>query len=268
MNGKNAELVLGPARAIRRAAIVWAVSLAAIVAATVSVWPAFKGNSGISQAMDQLPEGVVKAFGLAGFGTPAGFLRGNLYDIFVPLLMAGAAIGFANSLTSSEEDSGRMEVVLTQPITRQAVFLGRVAAVFVFVSLITLVVAAVQFLADAFVGLQIASDRLLATLILCGLLALFHAGLATAVAGIKARPSWVLGAGLFVAVGGAIAAALLPLSPSLAAFAHISPWDWALSGDPLTNATDAWRYLALAGPAVALAAFGVWAFGRRDVASA
>jgi ABC-2 type transport system permease protein len=268
MNARNAELFLGPARAIRRAAIVWALSLAAIVAATVSVWPAFKGNSGISQSMDQLPEGVVKAFGLAGFGTPAGFLRGNLYDFFVPLLMAGAAIGFANSLTSSEEDSGRMELVLTQPITRQAVFVGRVAAMFAHIVVITLVVAAVQFLSDAFFGLEIASDRLLATLILCGLLALFHAGLATAVASIEARPSWVLGVGLFVAIGGSIAAALLPLSPSLAAFAHISPWDWALSGDPLTNATDTWRYLALACPAVAMAAFGVWAFGRRDIAGA
>ena len=92
MSGPSAELVLAPVRSVRRATIIWGVALAVLDAATVSVWPAFKSGSGVSRAIDQLPQGVVQAFGLQGFGTPAGFLRGNLYAFFMPLLLVGVAI--------------------------------------------------------------------------------------------------------------------------------------------------------------------------------
>jgi beta-exotoxin I transport system permease protein len=268
MNARNLELIFGPVRTIIRAAIIWTACIAAIVFVTVAVWPAFKGNTSIDAAMSNLPAGVVQAFGLEGFGTPAGFLRGNLYDFFIPLLIAGAGVGFANSLTSSDEDGGRLEVVLAQPVKRQAIFLGRAVAVFAWIAVITVVTAVVQFASDALFDLQIGTDRLLATLILCGLLAFFTAGLSLAVAGLAAKPSMVLGAGLFVAVGGCIIAALFPLSSAVAELAHLSPWDWAFSGDPLLNGAEMWRYFALGIPAIAMVVFGVWAFGRRDVAAA
>ncbi len=96
----------------------------------------------------------------------------------------------------------------------------------------------------------------------------FHGSLALAVAGLKPRPSLVLGVGLGVTIAGMVAAAVLPLSQSLQPFAHLSPWDWAFGGDPLVNATEAWRYLALGLPAIGLALFGIWAFGRRDIRAA
>ena len=34
-------------------------------------------------------------------------------------------------------------------------------------------------------------------------------------------------------------------------------WDWALGGDPLTNPSETWRYLALAGTTAALLVIGV-----------
>ena len=104
------------------------------MAMTIAVWPAFKGSSGISQAMDQLPSGVVQAFGLQDFGTPAGFLRGNLYDFFVPLLLAVAAVMLVNGQTASEEAAGRLELYLAQPVARRAVLLGRAVAALIALS--------------------------------------------------------------------------------------------------------------------------------------
>jgi ABC-2 type transport system permease protein len=268
MNARGLELVFGPTRAILRSGLIWTASISAIVFMTIAVWPAFKGNTSIDAAMNNLPSGVVEAFGLAGFGTPAGFLRANLYDFFIPLLMACAAVGFANGLTSSEEDGGRLEIVLTQPVKRQAVFLGRIAAALVWILAIVLVTAIVQFGSDALFDLQIGADRLLATLALCGLFAVFSACLTFAIAGLEGKPAMSLGVGLFVVVGGCIVASLLPISSSLAEFAHISPWDWAFAGDPLSGNTELWRYLVMAVPAVALAILGTWSFSRRDVAAA
>jgi ABC-2 type transport system permease protein len=268
MNARGLELVFGPTRAIVRSGLIWTASISAIVFVTIAVWPAFKGNTSIDAAMNNLPSGVVEAFGLAGFGTPAGFLRANLYDFFIPLLMACAAVGFANGLTSSEEDGGRLEIVLTQPVRRQAIFLGRILAAIAWILVITVVVTVVQFGSDALFDLQIGADRLLAMLALCGLFAVFSACLTFAVSGLEGKPSASLGVGLFVVVGGCIVASLFPISSSLAEFAHISPWDWAFAGDPLAGNTDLWRYLVMAGPALALAIFGIWSFGRRDIAAA
>ncbi|MGD0248256.1 MAG: glycosyltransferase, partial [Candidatus Limnocylindrales bacterium] len=169
MNRRTLELLLGPMRAVRRAGLLWAGSVAALVVMTVAFWPAFKGSTSMYDLINQMPQGVVQAFGLQDLGTPAGYLRGNLYAFLLPLLFAGAGIGFANSLTASEEDAGRFEILLAQPVSHRAVFLGRAAAVYAWVGLLTLVTAVVQLACDPVVGLSIGLDRLASTLVLCGL---------------------------------------------------------------------------------------------------
>ena len=268
MNGRILELVGGPLRAMRRAIFWWSLGLAALIAMTIAVWPAFKGSSGISQAMDQLPSGVVQAFGLADFGTPAGFLRGNLYDFFVPLLLAAAAVLFVNGQTAGEEASGRMELYLAQPISREAVLLGRVVAAVIALVVVTVVMLLAQLASDAAFDLQIDIRFVLSTIVLSGLLAAFHGSLAVAVAGIRGRPSLVLAIGLGAAFAGLIANSLFPLSAVLAPWRHLSPWDWAFGGNPLENATGLWRYAALAVPTIVLTAVGVFAVARRDISGA
>ncbi len=210
----------------------------------------------------------MQAFGLENFGTPAGFLRGNLYDFFVPLLLAAAAVILVNGQTAGEEASGRLELYLAQPVDRRMVFLGRAIATLVAVALITVAITAVQVGADAVVGLRIDSGYLLSTIALCARRAVFHGSRALAIAGLRGRPSLVMGIGLAVALAGCLVVALFPLSPVLAPWQHLSPWDWALGGGPLEHATEAWRYLALAVPSVVLAAIGVISVARRDIAAA
>jgi ABC-2 type transport system permease protein len=268
MNALILELVGGPLRAMRRAVFWWCLGLAALVAATISIWPAFKGSSGLSQAIDQLPAGVVQAFGLADFGTPAGFLRANLYDFFVPLLIVIAAVVLVNGQTASEEASGRLELYLAQPIDRRPVLLGRAIAALVALTMISVVLLIVQLGADAAVGLGIDTGYLVSTIALCALLGALHGSLAVAIAGVRARPSLVLGVGIGVAIAGCVVASLFPLSSVLAPWRHLSPWDWAFGGNPLEQATDLRRYAALTVPSVILTSVGMFAVARRDISGA
>jgi len=268
VNASRVELAIGPLRQMRRSLVGWAIGLGAVVAITVAFWPAFRGSSGISEAIDQLPAGVIQAFGLAGFGTPAGFLRGNLYELIVPLLMAVAAVAAANGLTAAEEDAGRLETYLSQPVSRQSVFFGRTVAMATWLSALTAAILLVQLVSDAALGLEIETLQVISTVVLCGLLALLFGTLALAVAGWLARPSVVLAIGIAVAVGGYLVAALLPLSGPLKAWSGLSPWTWALGGDPLVNPAEPWRYAVLLLPTVALAALGAAGFVRRDVRAA
>ena len=265
MMGRAWELVAVPLRAARRASLVWGLSLAALVVLTVAFYPSFRDEPALNDLIAGMPEPLIQAFGLADFGTPAGFLRGNLYAVLVPLLLAVAGVLLMNGQTASDEDSGRMEPYLAQPVTRAAVFLGRASGVVLWLVVIGLLMLIAQLVADAVFGLDIGLDRIIATMVLCILLGLLHAGVAALVAGWTGRPGLVLGVGMALAVAGYVAIALFPISDVLAPWRHASPWDWALGGDPLTNATEAWRYLALGVPAAVLIGIGTWAFGRRDV---
>jgi hypothetical protein len=83
MSHRALALVADPMRSVRRSAVIWALSIGALVIVTVAFWPAFQGTSTLSEVIDQLPPGIVEGFGLQDFGTPAGFLRGKLYDLMI-----------------------------------------------------------------------------------------------------------------------------------------------------------------------------------------
>jgi ABC-2 type transport system permease protein len=262
------ELLAVPLRGARRAGIVWALSLAALIALTIAFWPSFRDEPGLSDLVAGMPQPIVEAFGLADFGTPAGFLRGNLYAVLVPLMVAIAGVLLMNGQTASDEDAGRMEPYLAQPVRRTGVFVGRALAVGLWLLVVGALMLATQLVADEVVGLEIAVDRIVPTVVLVVLLGAFHAGVAALIAGWTGRPGVGLGIGMAVAVAGYVAIALFPISDVLAPWRHVSPWDWALGGDPLSNDTEAWRYLALAVPAVVLVALGTWLFTRRDIQAA
>jgi ABC-2 type transport system permease protein len=259
------ELVAVPLRASRRASLVWAFSLGALIALTVAFWPAFRDQPELENIVKGMPQPLIEAFGLADFGTPVGFLRGNLYAVLVPLMVAVAGVLLVNGQTATDEDAGRMEVYLAQPVSRPAIFVGRVVAVIGWLVAIGLVMLAVQLLSDSAFGLDIGTDRIIATVALCMLLGAFHAGVAALVAGWTGRPGLVLGIGMALAIAGYVAVALFPISDVLAPWKHVSPWDWALGGDPLKQPVEAWRYLALGLPVLGLLTAGAWLFDRRDV---
>jgi ABC-2 type transport system permease protein len=262
------ELLVVPFRASWRAGVGWSIAFVLMVVPTVAFWPAFEGSTGIMDALDQLPPVLLEAFGMEDFASPAGYLKGGLYDVVIPLMFAAAGVMLAGSATAAEEDSGRLELWLTQPVTRPAVFAGRILAVLGWLAVLALVVLVSQLASDAAFGLEIADAPVVATVALCTLLGVLYAGLAIAIAGLVGRPGPVLAIALALALVGYIAAALFPLSDALEAWAWLSPWDWALGGDPLFHPTEPVRYLALVGATAALLLVGVVAFARRDVRSA
>ena len=268
MTGRALELLRIPLRMARRAGLIWGLSLAALIVLTVAFYPAFRDEPELSGIIESIPQPLVDAFGLSDFGTPAGFLRGNLYAVLVPLLMAVAGVILMNGQTAADEDAGRMEVYLAQPVRRWSVFLGRAAGIVGWLLVIGVVMLAAQLASDAVFDVDIATERIVATVVLCTLLGVFHGAVAAAVAGWTGRPGVVLGVGLAIAVAGYIAIALFPISDVLEPWRHASPWDWALGGDPLASGTEAWRYLALGLPSLAIIALGAWGFGRRDVQAA
>lgn len=262
------ELVAGPFRTSWRAGLGWSVAFVLMVVGTVAFWPAFRDSSGLQEMVRQMPPELLEAFGLEDFASPAGYLKGGLYDVVIPLMFAAAGVMFASSATAGDEDSGRLELWLTQPVTRGAVFAGRIVAVLCWTGVLAVVVLVSQLASDAIFGLEISDARIVATVWLCALLGALYAGIAFVVAGLAGRPGLVLSIGLGLALVGYLVAAVFPLSDVLEAWTWLSPWDWALGGHPLSSPTEALRSVALTVSTAILFLVATIAFARRDMRTA
>ncbi|MCF2530978.1 ABC transporter permease subunit [Yinghuangia soli] len=261
-------LLSGALRPLGRALAVWGTALAGLILLTSAFWPAFRDSPGMTEAIGGMPQGLVDALGLGDLGTPEGFLWGNLYSLLVPLLMAVAGASLATSLTARQEESGHYELLLTQPVSRTAVLTARITAAALAVLALGAAVFLVQWAADAIWDIGVPVARLASTVALCTFTAVVAAAATALGAAVTGRPAVAEGAGVGLTVAGYVVSALFPLREGWESAQYISPWNWALGGEPLTTTAEWWRYLAPLALAAVLAALALAAFDRRDIHAA
>ncbi len=101
-----------------------------------------------------------------------------------------------------------------------------------------------------------------------GLLAVLHAGVAYAVVGFGLGRGPALGVAAGVLVVGYLLHAIAPMSDSLEPLSNVSPWEWALGGDPLVNGVPWGGVALLVVLSAVVVAAGTYAVDRRDVKNA
>jgi len=142
--------------------------------------------------MPGMPPKLTAAPGLDDYGSPTGFLDGNLYAVFLPLPFAVLGIMHSNALTAGDEDAGRMELLPALRVSRVSVYLSRFLSVALVLAVVATVVGAtVGFAAPAF-DMNLRTTGVVAVTLGMCLLVLFHASLAVALAGFGLRGPVVL----------------------------------------------------------------------------
>lgn len=215
--------------AIRRSSAVWTGVLALLAASVVSLWPSMSESGSLDSMMDGLSPELALAFGLEDYGSAVGFLNGNLYAVFLPLLLSAMAIMQMSALTAGDEDAGRFELLMALPVSRVQVYATRLAAVATSLAVASLAVGVIVGAGGAMVGMDV---NVLAVTVQLYLFALFHAGIAFALAGVGWASSTVIGVSFAVLGIGYVIHALFPLAGWNATY---SPWHWALGNEPLTS---------------------------------
>jgi ABC-2 type transport system permease protein len=264
----SGELLLGPLREVRRATVLWAVSLSLLVGVNTLFWPTVRDSPELGSLTDQFPAGLAEAFGISDLTSPEGYLESQQYAVLLPMLISVAGVVIASGLTARREDAGHLELVLAQPVSRAVVLAGRAAVAAAALAAAGIAVLVTQLVTDALVDLVLPWSRLTATMVLTVLLAWVYAGVGLAVAGLTGRPGVALALGVGLVIAGYVVSVLFPLSDPLEPWRHASPWDWALGGEPLRGSTSPWRYAALLAAAGALTGVGLLGFGRRDLRAA
>ncbi len=214
---------------------------------------------------EDLPESVLALIGNADESTPEGWLTGELYSMFVPILVITLAVAIGSRALGGEERRGSMGLLLACPVSRRRILLEKAAAMVIMVGLLGWFTWAGVGLGSWLGGLGVGPANIAAITLLAVLLGLVFGSLALAIGAVTGR----VAAAAYGAAGAGVVAylanAMLPLSDTLAEFARLSPFYYFLTGDPLSNGIDWLHAAVLAGLAAALIALSALFFQLRDL---
>jgi ABC-2 type transport system permease protein len=251
----------------RRVIAGWTVAWLALVGLYLASWPAVRHNG---ETYDKIVRDLPAALralvgGAGGLSTPAGYLTAELLSITGPLLMVAMGVLQGSRAVAGEEESGSLELLLAQPVTRTRVLLEKVLAAAAAIVLVQLVAGLVLFLLGHLVDLGLGLGACLSAtgmLALLGLEALALAACVAAFIGSVGRSRAIAGG---VALAAFLLHALGPSIPGLHAAQRFSPFATVVGSDPFRHTPPATSVLALVVPAILLVLLGVLAFRSRDL---
>jgi ABC-2 type transport system permease protein len=169
---------------------------------------------------------------------------------------------------AGDEEAGTLDLVLAHPVGRVKLALQRFAAVAVELGLACLVLFAAMVAMTGPFGFDgISAAEFAATHLQLALFGLCFGALAFAIGAATGSRTLALWGSAAVALLAYVAKALLPQVPGLGWARDLSPFQWFIGGDPLTNGLQVGGCLLLLGTSAVLLAVGTAAFTRRDLAT-
>jgi ABC-2 type transport system permease protein len=243
----------------------WGIALALLGVLLVSMYDMIAAQrEQLEDLLKFYPEEFTAFFGdFSSFGTPEGFLSVELLS-YMPLILGIFAVLTGSGLLVSDEENGRLDLIMAHPVSRMTLFLGR---------LLAFVAATVAILAICWLGIVVPMNwssmgigwgriclpllSVLAELLLFGAMALFLS---------MVLPSRRLAAttvGLLL-VASFFITGLAKINEDLEPVARLSPLNYYQAQDAFQRLNGAW-IVGLLGSAVVFAALAWWRFQRRDI---
>jgi ABC-2 type transport system permease protein len=254
----------------RRALVWWLLGVVGSGVLIVAFWPSIEGNTAYDEALADLPDSLKTLMGVGediSLSSPAGYLNSQWFTTMLPVLLLVFGIGAGASSIAGTEADGSLEDLLFQPVTRREVAVGRLKAIWLMAVVLSVVGTLAVVVPGAPIGLVdgLTFSGLAAVTVGVTLLVLLHTSLAFALGAATGERGIALGGASAVAAVGYLIYGIGQGVPSLKALADYSPWDWALSGPPITEGFS----FVLVVPALILTlllpAAGIWRFERRDL---
>ncbi|MEV6527812.1 ABC transporter permease subunit [Longispora sp. NPDC051575] len=254
----------------RRATAWWAIGTAALVVFTVALYPAVKDQAQVEDLLKTMPEAFRNMIGYDAavpMTSPAGYLHARLFSTVAPVLFLVFGIGAGAAAIGGLEETGRLEPLLANPVTRARVAAERYAAAIGLLTLLGVVfavtLAASGRPAGALAG--ISAGHLIAAAAAMLALAVLHLSLAYAIGAATGRRGPSVAIPAAVAIGSYLIHSLLPMAEALAPVRYALPWYWYLQRNILAQGLPPAALIAPLAMSGVLFAIGWAAFQRRDL---
>jgi len=261
MSAQLAALVGFHLRERRRSPLAWGLPLGAMSAFIVAIYPSVQGA--LTKVVAQYPEGLKQAFGIGELSNVEQYLHGEMLSLIVPLAVGYLAARAVASDLSGAAESGRLEVVLSAPVTRRAICFGAFLAAAVEVAAVLLLTLVLSLLGSLATGAGLSVGHALAGFAAVWPLALVGGGLAVVVSGFSLKTSVVTGvvAGFLVAMY--VIDLLGKLDESISGVRYASIFKYY--GNAIEAGIEPAAFVGLTALALVLTAVGALLFERRDL---
>lgn len=218
----------------------------------------------MARAVRDYPPALKEAFGIGQLSTVEQYLHAEMLSLIVPLAVGYLAVRSVASGLSGAAESGRLDVLLSAPVSRRRLVAAGFCASALELAAVLAVALMVTELGSLVSGAGLSFGLALAGFASVWPLALLGSALGVVVTGLTLRTPVVTGsaAGLLVAMY--VADLVGRLDPSLDGIRYVSVFRYY--GTAIEDGIDPLAFAGVTAVAVALAAAGTALFERRDLA--
>lgn len=250
-------------RTRRKALAIWAAALGGVCSIYTSLYPMME-KMDVEAMLAAMPPAMVEALGYDDMGSAAGYIGSATWGLVALALLLVFAIGNGARLLAGHEEDGGLELELTAPVSRRAIYAQRLAALWVQSTALVLVVFAVTLFFNTVQGLEIPLGDLGAATLQLALVVGFFGSTAFGAGAATGRRGVALAVGAGLAVASWMANAIGP-TVDLDWLSRVSPIGWYMDDNPLTRGFHPLDAGLLAVSSVIVIAIGWVRFVRRDL---
>jgi len=246
----------------RRSAVGYAAGLALYTLVVVALYPSFKSST----ALDSLSGSTAAAlFGVTGrLTSPGGWLNGNIYSNFFPLIMLLLTIGYGAACLAGQAEDGTLALMAALPVRRRAIVFQKAWAMALQALLLAAAVT-VCVLAGRGFQLAIGPGDAVATAAAVTLMGLDFGLLTMAAGAATGRRGTALGIGASLAAASYLLSTLATTIAGIRPGRYLSLFYWSVGNDQISKGVTIadFAVLTVAGLCALIAA--VAAFRRADL---
>ena len=254
-------LIAAQLRERRRSLFSWGLPLGVWSAFVVAIYPSIE--DALSKAIRGYPQALKEAFGISELSTVEEYLHAEMLSLIVPLALGYLAVRSVASGLSGAAESGRLDVLLSAPVSRRSLVGAGFAATAIELAGVLVFALLVTEIGSLLSGAGLSFGSAAAGFANVWPLALLFAGLGIVVTGWSLRTSIITGSVAGVLVGMYVVDLIGRLDPSLDAIRYASVFRYY--GKAIESGIDPLAFLGVTAAAAALAAIGALRFDLRDL---
>lgn len=256
-------LVLAHLSDRRRSLLALGLPLGLMSAFIVAIFPSVE--DALSKAIADYPPALREAFGIGGLSNVEQYLQAEMLSLIVPLALGYLAVRAVASGLSGAAETGRLDVLLSAPVSRQRLVAAGFLATAVELLAVLVITGLLTALGSILAGAGLAAGPAVAGFANVWPLALVFAALGIVATGFSLRTSVVTGSVAGVLVAMYVIDLIGRLDPDLSGIRYISVFKYY--GNAIEDGIEPLAFCGVTVAAVLLAALGAWLFARRDLAA-
>jgi beta-exotoxin I transport system permease protein len=248
----------------RRSLIGYCLGMAVYALVVVAMYPAFKTSSSLDKLIAS-DSTAAALFGISGpISTSGGWLNGNIYANFFPLVMLLLTIGYGASCLAGQDEDGTLGQLAVLPVRRAVIVANKAAAMALQAAALAVTVAVLVIIGRSF-QLDVTVTSVVSVSAATFLMGLCF-GLVTMAAGaLTGRRGTAVGAGTALAAASYLISSLAPVASWIRPARYASLFYWSVGNSQVSQGVSPGDYAVLIGVGLCALTAAVLAFRRLDI---